>query len=79
MLKANHGLNQTCDQISVSLCPAALTMENLEGDFFVPGTELLDSAPAIWKEIEARGKLSLTSGSAIILNFLPHINWYYLY
>jgi hypothetical protein len=47
-------------------------MENLEGDFFVPGTELLDNAPPIWKEIEARGKLSLTWGADIMLKFLPH-------
>lgn len=31
---------------------AALTMENMDGDFFVVGTELVDS-PENWKEIQA--------------------------
>ncbi|CAL1152588.1 unnamed protein product [Cladocopium goreaui] len=31
---------------------AAMTMENMEGDYFVPGTELLENVPKIWKDIQ---------------------------
>ena len=30
-----------------------MTMENMEGDYFVPGTELLENVPKIWKDIQA--------------------------
>ncbi|CAK9075895.1 unnamed protein product, partial [Durusdinium trenchii] len=32
---------------------AALTMENMDGDYFVPGTELLENGPKIWQDIQA--------------------------
>jgi len=35
---------------------AALNMENLEGDYYVPGTEL-DSGEGIWKEMQAGGRV----------------------
>lgn len=28
-------------------------MENMDGDYFVPGNELLENAASPWKEIEA--------------------------
>ncbi|CAK9096217.1 Uncharacterized protein SCF082_LOCUS45183, partial [Durusdinium trenchii] len=31
---------------------AALTMENMDGDYFVPGTELLENGPKIWQDIQ---------------------------
>ncbi|CAK9047521.1 unnamed protein product [Durusdinium trenchii] len=33
---------------------AAMTLENLDGDFYVPGT-VLDTSDTIWKEIQAKG------------------------
>lgn len=31
----------------------ALTMENMEGDYFVVGTELMEGAKSPWKELQA--------------------------
>ncbi len=30
-----------------------MTMENMDGDYFVVGTELVDGAGDLWKEIQA--------------------------
>ena len=36
-----------------SLGLSAMNMENLEGDYFVPGTEL-HTEPGLWKDIQAQ-------------------------
>lgn len=35
-------------------------MENMDGDYFVPGTELLENGPKIWQDIQA-GFVSMCS------------------
>ena len=56
---------QTIERQKPTLTPcqllslAALNMENLEGDYYVPGTEL-DSGDGIWKEMQARGRVKET-------------------
>lgn len=47
----DHWTQQIMPQLS-SL--TALNMENLEGDYYVPGNEL-DSGDGIWREIQAQG------------------------
>ena len=46
---------------------AALTMENMEGDYFVVGHELVETSNSLWKEIQARYPLSSVISSRLNL------------
>ena len=48
-----------------------MTMENMEGDYFVPGTELLENVPKIWKDIQAGFSTCPLKGRSGTVRFQP--------
>ena len=48
----------------------AMNMENLEGDYFVPGTELCGENP-LWKEIQARVKRFNFINNCLVIVWIP--------